>query len=175
MEKKNKMKLIQPNKKYENSWKTAIQEFEDEGVNGFWTIPSKPATIEEYIQRTKDHSAGINIPENWMKATTFWLIDNDILVGHVNLRHVLVEWSTKIGGHIGFAIRPTSRRSGYGTKILEMVLPEAKRIGLKKALVTCDDNNIASVKIIEMNGGKLQDSNEVKGRMVRRYWINIFY
>jgi predicted acetyltransferase len=86
---------------------------------------------------------------------------------------MLVEWSRMVGGHIGFAITPSSWRKGYGRKILELALIETKKIGLTRALVTCNDSNFGSRRIIESNGGKFQDINEVKGEMVRRYWIEI--
>jgi predicted acetyltransferase len=167
------MRLVRPERKYEASWMAGLREFEDKGINGFWNVPFKPVNIGEYVQRTEDHSYGKNIPENWMPATTFWLIDEDDVVGHVNVRHVLVEWSHRIGGHIGFAIRPSAWRKGYGRKILELALLEARTIGLSKVLVTCNDTNLGSIKIIESNGGRFQDINEVKGEMVRRYWIEI--
>jgi predicted acetyltransferase len=108
-----------------------------------------------------------------MPATTFWLIDGPGFVGHVNVRHILVEWSRKIGGHIGFAIRPSAWKKGYGRKILALALVEAGKIGLSRALVTCDDLNLGSRKIIEANGGQLQDIEAVDGKMVRRYWLDI--
>jgi predicted acetyltransferase len=167
------MKLIRPTLQYAGSWKLAMEEFEAEGIGGFWNVPTKPVAIEEYIQRTSDHSEGKNLPDYWMQATTFWLIDNEEFVGHANLRHVLVDWSEKIGGHIGYAIRASARGKGYGMKILELVLPEARRIGLSRALLTCDDANGASIRIIEKNGGQFQDVSDVKGKMTRRYWIDI--
>jgi predicted acetyltransferase len=167
------MELIRPTRKYESGWKDSIREFEAEGQNGFWNLPFNPTELEAYIKMTEDHSLGRNIPRNWMPATTFWLIDGGEFVGHLNLRHVLVEWSKNIGGHIGFAIRASARKKGYGTEILRLSLPEAKRIGLDKVLVTCDDTNIGSARVIEKNGGRLQDIHDVKGTMVRRYWISI--
>lgn len=165
--------LTRPDGRYESTWKAALQEFEREGISGFWNVPAKPIDVSTYIRMTEEHSQGQNIPESWMPATTFWLIDNEEFVGHVNVRHVLVDWSKKIGGHIGFAIRPSMWRMGYGRKILEMALPEAAKIGLTKVLVTCNETNLGSRKIIESNGGVFQDVNEVKGEMVRRYWIDI--
>jgi len=44
-------------------------------------------------------------------------------------------------------------------------------------LITCDDDNIGSIKVIENNGGILE--NKVKNSLARgnvatrRYWINI--
>lgn len=167
------MKLVKPTQEYEKSWKEALQEFEEEKKSGFWNIPQKPTTIDEYIQRTTDHAKGKNLPDNWIPATTYWLIDNDKFVGHVNIRHELTDWSKKIGGHIGFAIRRSARKKGYGTKILQLALEKVKEIGLEKALVTCDDINIGSRKIIEKNKGQLQDIIDVDGVAVRRYWIKL--
>jgi len=65
---------------------------------------------------------------------------------------------------------------GYGGKTLELGLLEAKKLGLDKVLLTCDDNNIASWKMIEKNGGVLEDKIDNikdKNKIVRRYWINI--
>ncbi|MCT7707108.1 MAG: GNAT family N-acetyltransferase, partial [Lactobacillus iners] len=46
-----------------------------------------------------------------------------------------------------------------------------------KVLITCDDDNIGSIKVIENNGGILE--NKVKNSLsrgnviTRRYWINL--
>lgn len=167
------MKLIPPDKKYEESWKEALKEFEEENAIGFWNVPEKPTNIEEYIQRTSDHAKGKNLPENWVPASTFWLVDKDIFIGHINIRHQLTEALKKIGGHIGYAIRPTERGKGYGTKMLELALEEAKKLGIRKALITCYDANIPSSKIIETNRGKLQDIINIDEKDIRRYDIEL--
>ena len=49
----------------------------------------------------------------------------------------------------------------------------AQKLGLKRVLVTCDDDNVGSIKTIEKNGGVLEsivtgpDGDKPK----RRYWI----
>jgi predicted acetyltransferase len=53
------------------------------------------------------------------------------------------------GGHIGYSIRASERGKGYGTKMLKMVLPKVKELEIDRALITCDDTNIASQKVIE--------------------------
>ena len=165
------MRLIKPSKKYGQSWKSALREFEAEKRHGFWNVQKKPDDLDEYMKLTEDHARGKNLPDHWVQASTFWLIDGNEFVGHINVRHELNEKLKLVGGHIGYAIRPTARNKGYGSKILEMVLEKVKKMPLKKVLLTCDDSNIASRKIIEKNGGKLQDLVEVDGEKVRRYWI----
>lgn len=167
------MHLTAPTKKYEKSWKQTIREFEAEHQKGFWNIPEKPTDLNEYIQRTKDHAKGKNLPANWVQSTTYWLIDENKVVGNVNIRHTLTATLKKRGGHIGYAIRPSSRRKGYGTKILELALRKAQKIGLTKILITCGDDNSPSQKIIKKNNGQLKDTIEFEGEKVRRYWIKL--
>ncbi|GLV60602.1 hypothetical protein KDH_74210 [Dictyobacter sp. S3.2.2.5] len=44
-----------------------------------------------------------------------------------------------------------------------------------KSILTCDEGNIGSRKIIEANGGMLEDITEVEGwpAKVCRYWIQL--
>lgn len=167
------MELVRPMRKYDQGWKEALREFEEENVGGFWNFPEKPTDIDSYILRDEESSHGTNLQTNWVPSTTYWLIDNETFIGHVNLRHRLNDKLMMHGGHIGYAIRPTERRKGYGAKILELVLPKAEELGIQKALVTCEESNIGSRKIIENNGGKYQNTVESDGKSIRRYWINL--
>jgi predicted acetyltransferase len=167
------MQLVKPTKKYEKSWKEAIQEFEDENRKGFWNHSETPRDINKYIQLTSEQEKGINIPKGWVPSSTYWLIDNNKFIGHVNIRHKLNDWSKKFAGHIGYAIRPTERNKGYGSKILELALQKAKKLGLKKVLLTCNESNIASKKIIIKNNGELYDKVETESEPKGRYWIEL--
>ena len=51
--------------------------------------------------------------------------------------------------------------------MLAAALPVAAALSIDPALVTCDDTNVASRKVIEANGGVLEDQRGVK----LRYWI----
>ncbi|TFG47244.1 MAG: GNAT family N-acetyltransferase, partial [Candidatus Brocadiia bacterium] len=111
----------------------------------------------------------------WVPANTYWLICEDRIVGTCNLRHELNDFLKNFGGHVGYSIRPTERGKGYGNLILGLSLEKARDLGIKRVLVTCDDNNIASARVIENNGGKLadkikKDDTEV---LLRRYWIDL--
>ena len=75
------------------------------------------------------------------------------------------------GGHIGYSVRPSQRRKGYATEMLRLVLEEARRLGLKQVLVTCDAANEASRRTIRTNGGVLDGAIAEAGRLTQRYWI----
>ncbi|MCB9805640.1 GNAT family N-acetyltransferase [Candidatus Nomurabacteria bacterium] len=168
------LKLIKPTKEYGESWLEALKEFREAETEGFWNILGEPDDVDEYINKTSGFEKGVNMPEeSWVPNTTFWLVDGDQFIGHVNIRHKLTEKLEKVGGHIGYAIRPSRQGQGYGNKILEMVIPKSKNLGLDKLLLVCNKDNIASNKIIKNNGGEFRDEIEVDGEKVFRYWINI--
>ena len=76
---------------------------------------------------------------------------------------------------MGYDIRPSKRRRGYGKKILQLTLEKAKELGMERVLVTCDVNNEPSRKIIEQNGGILENKvpNPETGTDKGRYWIDL--
>lgn len=96
-------------------------------------------------------------------------------MGRLAIRHSLNDFLLKIGGHIGYGVVPQFRRMGYAKKMLELALPIAKELGVTKVLLTCDDNNLGSIKTIEANGGQLENtvaSGDGKP-LKRRYWIDL--
>ena len=121
--------------------------------------------------------------EEWAKsvgrvpATTYFTIresDNKI-IGMVNFRHSLNERLRKIGGHIGYGIRPTERRKGYAKIQLYLALLEAKKLGLDKVMVDCIETNIGSEKTILALGGEFEEKvfDETRQKYLKNYWINI--
>jgi predicted acetyltransferase len=79
------------------------------------------------------------------------------------------------GGHIGYAIRPSQRLKGYGTEILRRTLLEAAKLGLHKVLVTCNADNLGSIKIILANGGIFDEeiSSPHSKKKISRYWLPV--
>lgn len=94
------------------------------------------------------------------------------LVGRVSIRHELNEFLTARGGHIGYGVRPAHRRRGYAGEILRQSLVVARAAGVGDVLITCDEDNVASRKVIERHGGEFEDARiDDEGTSIRRYWI----
>ncbi len=175
------MKLVLPDVKYKRSFLEAIAENLDQDEVGFGMLGEyykelgSPETFEDYVQVRKDHSEGRNLPDGWIPATTYWLIDGDEFIGETNLRHELTDFLRKVGGHVGYWIRPSKRKKGFGTKILELVLKKAREMSMKRILVTCDEDNVGSKKIIEANGGVFEKANDMgKGKPKKLlFWISL--
>lgn len=141
-----------------------------------WLFEYRGEPFDVLVEKLRDWKRGKQLPDGWVPASTFYMVrKNGKIVGKSSLRHELNDHLRKIGGHIGYYIRAGHRGKGYGTVILKLTLEKAKAIGLEKVLVTCDDDNIASAKSIEKNGGVLQDTyrNDDMLVAVRRYWITL--
>ncbi len=168
------MRLIRPCTEFISSYKEAIRE--DNLYRPYAErLFSHPDTI---IKRSYEIEHGINLKSGYVKATTLWLIDQGKFIGELSIRHKLTPALLQFGGNIGYEIRCSECRKGYGTKMLAMGLGYCKdRLRLNKVLITCDDDNIASIKVIENNGGilenKVQNHLERGCVITRRYWIYI--
>lgn len=128
--------------------------------------------FEKFVEMNKTFET--NPEEGFVSHTTFWLLNKaGKIVGTSNIRHTLSEKLLIEGGHIGYGIRPSERRKGYATKILELSLIEAKKIDIKKALVTCNKDNIGSKKAILKNGGIFRKERLVDGKLSLSFWIEI--
>lgn len=82
--------------------------------------------FELFIKKLEAYALGQQLPEGYVPMSTFWLSVDDTLVGISKLRHHLTESLRIEGGHIGYGIRPSERKKGYGTKLLELTLLEAQ-------------------------------------------------
>lgn len=167
------MRLVSPTLQYEKSYLEAIEESNREPDIRFLPKPELGQTFEEFVQMKRDQSQGIRVPEGLVPSTELWLIDQEEFIGRTNIRHTLNTWLYEIGGHIGYWIKPSKRGKGYGKKILELALIEAKKLGITNALVTCDTTNMNSAKVIEANGGVLENivDNGPDNPPKKRYWI----
>lgn len=172
------MELVVPAEKYRDSYLAALQEAMQEGEKIAEGVDSELAKRDftKFVDQLHAHARGEQLPEGWVPGTTLWLVDGNEYIGRLSIRHTLNERLLRIGGHIGYEIRPSMRRKGYGHTILRLALSRTKELGISDALITCDSTNIGSRKIIEGAGGVLENEvpGEVEGGPTKlRYWIHI--
>jgi len=165
--------LTEPSMLYKDSYLEAVREYQAEDRNLDIDLHDLETNFRRYLQYWVDRK--VNPKPDRVPESTFWLISEQTFIGRVTIRHALNASLLQFGGHIGYEIRPSQRRRGYGKEILRLGIAKARAIGLTRALVTCDDDNLASAKIIAVNGGVLENIVLLAGRRVatRRYWIDI--
>ncbi|MGZ4159398.1 MAG: GNAT family N-acetyltransferase [Neobacillus sp.] len=171
-----KVSLVKPTMELQESYMSFYREWQDSGEKVVpWVITKDPSNFQEMVKFLLDNEKGENLPDGWVPDSTYWLVTADKnLVGAVNIRHGLTEELLNCGGHIGYGIRPSERRKGYATKLLALSLEKVKDLGIKKALVVCDADNLASERTILKNGG-IPDVSfiEEDGNVVKRFWIQL--
>lgn len=162
--------LIEPAAEWEEQFRAYAADFE--AAREPFAFPED---FSAYVKRLRDESEGRGLPNGYVPCDTFWLVCRDgSIVGESSLRHRLTPALEDCGGHIGYAVRPSARRKGYGTRLLALTLQKAEELGLRRVLITCAPTNAASARIIEKNGGRLasEDLNR-QGRPTLRFWIDL--
>lgn len=130
--------------------------------------------FSRYLELLAEQERGANLPPNHVPSTFLFAFVGTRIVGRVSIRHSLNEFLEHVGGHIGYVVVPEFRRLGYATTILRLSVQIAReKLVIGRILVTCDDDNIGSIRTIEKNGGILE--NVISGpdldKPKRRYWI----
>jgi predicted acetyltransferase len=145
----------------------------ERGVGGSNDFRPAQDTMTDVLQRMIDRSEGRQLLPGWVPFTTYWLLDEDgAVVAYSRLGHALNDGLLHHGGHIGYYVKRSERRKGYGRLVLALTLAEGRKRGIECFLLTVDSDNAGSIRVIEANGGVPEDERiDPEGRKFRRYWI----
>lgn len=148
------------------------------GENGFMGTPvhTGEATVEQYLQQCREMPDPSKLRPGLVPQTVYWMLDEDgAAIGMLRVRHRLNETLRVHGGHIGFFVRHDQRGKGYARAALRLALAELRVLGETLALLTVDPGNIPSIRVIEANGGQLENTvtDPETGKLYRRYWIGL--
>jgi predicted acetyltransferase len=172
-------KLERPDVKFKTSFIAAVRESQAANNGARDILRLDPNDLENdfanYVQGQLRLDDPTHLEPGKVLDSEFWLVDDLEFIGRVALRHELHERLRLHGGHIGYEIRPSQQRKGYGTLILKLVLEKAQEIKLERVLITCDVENLGSRRVIEANGGELEGEFQLDfyEKPIRRYWINL--
>jgi predicted acetyltransferase len=168
--------LIDPTSDLRESFLAAMAEFQaDTDYPPSWFVTDvdpeayrSADAFEAYVrrvvdERSEEHARAVG----WVPMTTLWWVEDGVFLARLAIRHRLTPALEQVGGHIGYDVRPSARRRGHATAVLAASLPITHAMGIEEALLTCDETNTGSRRVIEANGGRFAGGDGVK----RRYWV----
>jgi len=170
------IKLIVPKEEYLPSYKEAYDEYVDKGISTYSFTDASSCDIFDKFDRYRYER---DLPADRVGEDKYWLVDDEkqYFIGEIAIRHRLNDLLARRGGHIGYGIRYSQWNQGYGTRMLALGLEKAKEMNISPVLITCNDDNIASARVMEKNGFVLGDkiivSQDGKDFVTRRYWKSI--
>lgn len=171
----NRLKMVLPTPEYKEKLMDYKREFIENGESMDGTAGLRNAeTFEEWYSTFCDNLTEETVRDGLVPATTYMAIATDgRLIGMIDIRHRLNDYLLNFGGNIGYSIRKSERQQGYATEMLALALTEFVKLNIKKVLITCDKDNIASAKTMINNGGKLENEVAEGNRITQRYWITL--
>ena len=172
------LKLIDPTTKLHAAWLASRDEWgrgvhqPGSGLRSDDDIDS-PAGFAEWVARLRrEGDESLPPATGLVHAAYWWIIDQeDMVLGAISLRYTLTDFLLQAAGHIGYGVRPSARGRGAASFALREVLSVARRRHLDSVLITCDNDNAASARVIEKHGGVLEDIRDTPIGLKRRYWI----
>ncbi|MFF3564683.1 GNAT family N-acetyltransferase [Streptomyces sp. NPDC002574] len=168
--------LIAPTTRLHAAWLEAHEEWgPGQHEDGFGLGPSddvdSPDGFADWVAMLAAQS-GPEARETGRGCTYRWIVERDLVHGGIAFRHGPNDFVLQYG-HIGYGIRPSSRRRGLATWALTRMLDEARALGLDQVLLVCEAANIASARTIEHSGGTFDALGDTEHGAVRRYSIKL--
>lgn len=163
------LSFVEPSERYLKSYMEAYDEFQAMGVSTYGLTDARSCDI---FEKFENYRLERNLKPDRVGCHYYWLVDekNNYFIGEVSIRHRLNDALFLRGGHIGYCVRYGEWGKGYATYMLELAQEKAKDLGVSRALVTCNDSNIASARVMEKNGFVFENTVNVEGFLTRRYW-----
>lgn len=157
--------------------KEQLLEFKQEFINAGETVINGSELLdrievyEDWLEMVSQNANPETVNSDWVLTNTFLALDDSKkVIGIIDLRHELKGFLVDFG-NCGYSVRPSERRKGYATKMLQKLLDVAWANGIKELHLSVERNNEPSVKTIIRNKGVYERSFEHKGEMADIYVI----
>ncbi len=125
--------------------------------------------FEKFLERIECCKNKDTLPKNYVLANYYMIYVDGRMVGGINLRRETNEFILNYAGHIGYCIAPWERNKGYAKQALKRVLLIALDYGIHHLLLTADESNIASQKVILSCGATYEKTFNGK----KFYWFHL--
>lgn len=160
------LRLVKPTIEHKARYEEMMDEWEAFGGR------INPGAMRRYSKKlgrnvSYEHWLGWMEEDRKDTQNLYFLMKGERILGAISLRYQ----SMGIDGHIGFGIRPSERRKGYATRMLELALPLMAEYGQNPVIISCAKDNVGSAKTIQKNGGILVEEADDEGELTQVYQI----
>lgn len=170
--------LVAPDPAYAASYLGALREgYRDRG-GSTPDLAAIEADLPGHLAHLNDQNIRTRLPDGreipYPPFAQLWLVCGNAFIGRASIRYALNELLLASGGHVGYEIRPSLRRRGFGMRACTLAIAHARAHGIGRLLLTCAEDNVGSARIIEAHGGALENVAPHPlnpGIRMRRYWI----
>lgn len=133
----------------------------------------KTESYDEWLEAVTRNTDPATVNPDWVLTDTYFAVDgNDDIVGIIDLRHELNGFLRDLG-NCGYSVRPSCRRRGYASQMLELLKIRAKEAGLSELHISVERDNLPSVRVIESRGGVYERSFSHEGEQADIYAIRL--
>ena len=144
---------------HETGYQDMVREhLAQDGDYPYNNYPLALSDFAAYVREVDEEAEGIGLPEDIpAQQTLVVVLDGAQVMGEVRFRPRLVDAPPELqNGHIGYNLRPSARGKGFGTRMIGLIKLAGRGAGLSFLYATIDPQNVASIRIVEKNGGFLE-------------------
>lgn len=123
---------------------------------------------DQWLQDLLAHAAGERLPPDYPPTTTYFALKGAEILATLRLRHGDTPATRRWLGHIGYETRPSRRGEGVARTLLGWL---QRHVLSGPVLISCDEANSASLKVIAAAGGQWLDRRYHAGD---RCWVHFY-
>ncbi|HEU0027718.1 MAG TPA: GNAT family N-acetyltransferase [Ktedonobacterales bacterium] len=163
---------------HEVAYLDMVADFERAGEGYGWNdVETARVDFATFVRDLAREARGEGLPPGICAQTTYILLHADgRALGEIRFRPEPgddLEALMAANGHLGYNVRPSARNHGHATRMLALALERARAAGLARVMLPVRDDNLASARVVERNGGQLERRavDQESGDLMRVYWI----
>ena len=121
--------------------------------------------FKPWLDKIIQLNLGNSLTNGETPTSTFFMYVDTRLVGYLTIKRK--SYNQNSVGQVYINIRPSDRKKGYGTYFLKEGLNKCKAINIHQVIMSCPEESIGGARLIEKNGGVLQETKYLNGSSIR--------